>query len=295
MESALALLWLGEMDTQMQSDPLKDMVNGFIGMANSTANSVTSSVNIDGLRNIGSVSSDMSMTPSERKAKSIIATGKKPPEPTSDEISLAITELANVSTFNEASQLCSTYSKQLLLIILSSEFNTIADTSLRRAELITMLSDSVALRKKIVSSYSVPHPFEEQTRQTKAVPEPWSESLLVPEKEIMMWFMSTSKKLLTLFRQASTSIDVHISDGAFAFLSRMTALGLEAARGLATWAIGDRKKAHPVLFTYTFVTILLRRSIFFFLGLMLCTRFVRKLMFYEEIEARTPPPTAGIL
>lgn len=290
VESALALLWLGELrpedDSVILSDPVEDTINFFGDVLGNITSSIGSSLGMAALQDLAA---DLSSTASEKMASAMVSTERRSEvddEATKEALTVqAVIEakqrLSFARSFDEAVRVCGGLSKQLMIDLLESEYHVHVDSSTPHATLTHILSDSVMLRRRIVQNYKsdaavvepVQRPVVVKSAARAAAPSSPSahqshwQDYIVPEKELLLWFMTSAKALGSKAKEVSHA-NLGLGRSVFSVIEAALVFGVEATLRIGEWAAGSRQGASLLIFFTSAVTMASRRGVSFFFGVL---------------------------
>ena len=291
LESALALVWMGELETP--GDDSQDLRTEFVSAIGNWSSSLRSALGSSRWRNIVD---DFVMTDAERTAREVVYSNISSSEISEYDLASAREALQSVDSFDEACELCNDYSKTMILKLLRDDFNIQADPSLTHVELVNILSDSVILSQRVQSKSRSPLTASFETvpsssprmpsssirnRTSERSPKAVRDSILFPEQDILPWLKSGLNRVAGEWRAVSASsglsqlFDDKISAGIHNLLHTVSTVGVEAACSLAMWAAGSRSRVPGTLLVSCLVTMLARRGLLFFFEVLLAIRVVR--------------------
>lgn len=318
LESALALLWMGELEGSVDDDLARlqsDWMSAVGNLTSSLQSAIDQSWSGSSLKEmiVGAT-----MTDAERTAREIVSSNASFIDVDEADVDHAREAFESVETFDEACEICEDLPKPLMIRLLTEEFNIHVDDTLPRSKIASILSDSVMLKRKIVRNYESPlnTSFEavppsnifnktqcRHKESKKTSSQSIRESVLFPERDALPWLRARVGRLLGGWREASVSsgltqiFDDKISSGIHNLLSTVSSLGVEAACGLAMWAAGDRARVPGTLLVSCLLTMITRRGILFFFEILLAIRVVRVGLYGSkegEDSARSRRPGVGV-
>ena len=303
LETALALLLLKDADmpsspsssAEKEVLPVMETVgilrDNILQSLHNLSDSLSTPVAMNVLKNL---TSELTMTSAERSASRIVRTHDSMDEGsngvtiiTEEMMKVAREELANVTTFEEAVDICSSFSKPLLRALLVRDYNLSLDKPFSKTQLVNLLSDATIVRKKIITNYSADIPFASSDAEVSSFSSGnnrtkarlrrgprWSESILIPEKELIIWSSALFKRTAAATRKILTN-KLDWMDGVANMATVLLGLGLEVTNKIMLWAVGNKAHIPSVLFVFTLFTMLLRKGVLFFAGLVMGARLAR--------------------